>query len=363
MKLYLKKFFSVPLILLALALLVLSFARPEVEFMIYQFPRELTPSMDGDFSEWALVPDSFIIGSDQLINTVFAEDEDQDPSDYDLKVKVGWVKGLNRLYFYVEAYDDYWDFEDPGLVQDIFELVVDADLSGGNFINGSNKHRDRLSGHELYFKGHGAHAQNYHIFTPVKDKDWAMIWGNASWIKDFPHMQVVYDHDLKPGDSGVLKMEFYITPFDYAAYEGFERSVVSNLVENELIGMSWLTIEYDGTGKKETFRNLAHDHRMIRDASYLCAFRLMPLEEKYRKAIDADWAFSEINRNERIIQFMDRSTGEVSSWHWDFGDGTSSTEQNPRHRYEKEGNWIVILSVEGPGGKSIRSKVWDVVTK
>ncbi len=345
------------------ALLLMSFVRPGVEFKIYQFPREHTPSIDGDFSEWDMVPDSFYIGSDQMINTVFAEDTPQDPSDYDLKVKVGWVKGLNRLYFYVEAYDDYWDFEDPGLDQDIFELVVDADLSGGNFINASNLNHDILTPHELYYKGHGAHAQNYHIFTPAKDKDWAMIWGNTPWIKDFPHMQVTYDHNLEPGDSGVLKMEFYITPFDYAAYEGFDRSVVSKLAENELIGMSWLTIEYDGTGKKETFRNLAHDIRMIRDASYLCAFRLMPLEAKYRKEIDADWTFTEIDRNERIIQFMDRSLGEVSAWHWDFGDGTSSTLQHPQHTYETGGNWTVILSVEGPGGKSIRSKVWDVATK
>ena len=343
--------------------ILVSFARPGVEFGIYQFPRERTPSIDGDFSDWDMVPDSFIIGSDQLINTVFAEDKAQDPADYDLKVKVGWVNGLNRLYFYVEAYDDYWDFADPGLDQDLFELVVDADLSGGNFIAASNPHRDRLSVEELYYKGHGAHAQNYHIFTPARNKDWAMIWGNTPWIKDFPHMQVAYDHHLEPGDSGTLRMEFYITPFDYAAYEGYDRSVVSELRENELIGLSWLTIEYDGRGKKETFRNLAHDIRMIRDASYLCAFRLLPLEEKFRKAIDANWTFKEIDRDLRIIQFMDRSDGDISSWHWDFGDGNSSLLQHPQHVYATEGNWTVVLTVEGPEGKSIRSKVWDVVTK
>jgi hypothetical protein len=263
----------------------------------------------------------------------------------------------------VEAYDDYWDFSDPGLNQDLFELVVDADLSGGNFIGDSNPHKDRLSREELYYKGHGAHAQNYHIFTPARDKDWAMVWGNTPWIKDFPHMQVAYAHDLEPGDGGILKMEFYITPFDHAAYEGFDRSVVSELIEGELIGLSWLTIEYDGTGKKETFRNLAHDIRMIRNADYLCAFRLMPLEEKFRKAIEADWSFAEVDRDQRLIQFMDRSRGEIETWHWDFGDGESSAEQHPRHRYKSKGNWTVILTVEGPGGRSVRSKVWDVVTK
>lgn len=345
------------------ACLTIGFARPGVEFKIYQFPREMTPSIDGDFSEWALVPDSFIIGSDQLINTVFNEGVPQDPADYDLKVKVAWVKNLNRLYFYLEAWDDYWDFQDPGLGQDIFELVVDADLSGGNFIGASNPHIDRLGRQELHFKGHGAHAQNYHIFTPAVDKDWAMVWGNTPWIKDFPHMQVASDHQLVHGGSGLLRMEFYITPFDHADMSGPDRSVVSQLKENELIGLSWLSIEYDGTGKKETFRNLAHDIRMIRNADHLCAFRLMPLEEKYRKSIDANWTFAEVDRDQRIIQFLDRSEGKVDRWHWDFGDGSFSFEQHPRHVYKKGGNWTVVLSIEGPGGTSSRSKVWDVVTR
>jgi hypothetical protein len=44
------------------------------------------------------------------------------------------VKRLNRLYFLYEAYDNHWDFGQPGLHNDIFELVVDGDLSGGPLI-------------------------------------------------------------------------------------------------------------------------------------------------------------------------------------------------------------------------------------
>jgi hypothetical protein len=60
-----------------------------------------------------------------------------DPKDLDIKVKVGWVKGLNRLYFLYEAYDNYWDFADPGLHNDTFEVVVDGDRSGGPLIPAS----------------------------------------------------------------------------------------------------------------------------------------------------------------------------------------------------------------------------------
>jgi len=309
-----------------------------------------------------MVPDSFIIGIEELVNTMPGTGTDRDIEDYDLDVKVGWVKGLNRLYFFLEAYDDFWDFDDPALAQDLFELVVDGNMSGGPFINTANKNIEIMSEYELYFRGHGEHAQNYHIFTPVRDKDWSMIWGNSYWIKDFPYSHVAYEHDLEQGSSGKLKMEFWITPFDHASHEGFAKSVVSVLEENELIGLSWSVMDFDGS-EIEAFWSLAHDDRMINNASYLCSFRLMPLEEACRKAIDAHWTFKEVDRDERIIHFIDRSEGKITGWHWDFGDGNISHEKNPVHQYKKAGYWTVILTVEGPAGKSVRSKVWDVVTR
>jgi subtilisin family serine protease len=50
------------------------------------------------------------------------------------------------------------------------------------------------------------------------------------------------------------------------------------------------------------------------------------------------------------VQFTDQSSGEVSGWLWDFGDGSTSTEQNPTHVYEQPGTYTVTLLVYGPGG-------------
>ncbi|MDX1994989.1 MAG: PKD domain-containing protein [bacterium] len=52
------------------------------------------------------------------------------------------------------------------------------------------------------------------------------------------------------------------------------------------------------------------------------------------------------------VQFTDTSTGEVTGWLWDFGDGTTSTEQNPSHIYEAAGTYTATLTVSGPGGTS-----------
>ena len=74
-----------------------------------------------------MVPDSYAVGMDQLEDTLApADGTDRDPKYLDVKVKVGWVKGLNRLYFLYEAYDNYWDFSRPDLHDDIFEVVVDG---------------------------------------------------------------------------------------------------------------------------------------------------------------------------------------------------------------------------------------------
>jgi PKD repeat protein len=90
----------------------------------------------------------------------------------------------------------------------------------------------------------------------------------------------------------------------------------------------------------------------------------MPLEPQFRKAIDAQWSFKIVDMDQRIVAFKDLSQGEITSWKWDFGDGTTSAEQNPTHQYKdrpgREGIYTVILNVTGPAGTSRMAKVWDV---
>jgi PKD repeat protein len=50
------------------------------------------------------------------------------------------------------------------------------------------------------------------------------------------------------------------------------------------------------------------------------------------------------------VTFSDSSTGSVYSWAWDFGDGGTSSAQNPAHTYTAAGTYNVSLAVTGPGG-------------
>lgn len=45
------------------------------------------------------------------------------------------------------------------------------------------------------------------------------------------------------------------------------------------------------------------------------------------------------------VQLTDQSTGHVTEWSWDFGDGGTSTEQNPFHTYTSAGLYTVSLTV------------------
>ena len=57
-----------------------------------------------------------------------------------------------------------------------------------------------------------------------------------------------------------------------------------------------------------------------------------------------------------LVNFADNSTGSITSWLWDFGDGSESTEQNPSHNYMKPGTYTVSLTVIGFGGSDQETK-------
>jgi len=334
-------------------------------FKIFQFPADKIPCIDGGTNDWSIVPESYVIGTDQLMDDN-GRHSVSDASTPKIRLKAGWVKGLNRLYFLYEAEDDYWDFSLPGLQNDTFEVVVDGDLSGGPLIEKFHPARALLGQWEAFFQMQSVHAQNYHIFTPSREKDWCMFWGPQQWAKQLPYANAAQKYDFQPGEPGRYVLEFWITPFDHASPDGPEHSVESKLTENKFIGLSFALIDYDNANSGSTnngFWNLSRHHTMYGQADELCAFKLMPLEPQFVKPIAADWSWLLLNEQKREVAFKDLSVGEIKSWHWGFGDGEISTEQNPIHVYKNPGNYVVVLDVESPAGTSRLSKVWDVTVK
>jgi hypothetical protein len=124
-------------------------------------------------------------------------------------------------------------------------------------------------------------------------------------------------------------------------------------------------IEYDGTGKAtvagiaagpdglyftDLYRDFGYDATIDRGAR---VFRV-------RWTGYAAFGMRAVSHDRKLVEFEDRSdVADATTWSWDFGDGTSSSERDPRHQYASEGTYIVRLGVTGSGGtRHETKKVW-----
>ncbi len=331
---------------------------PRKEFKVFQFPNSHIPDIDGDLSDWDMVPEEYIIGITEHTEQTQGLGKNHNPEDMDVKVKAAWNDSLNRIYFACWFYDDYHNFDrDPNKLDrlsmpgadDIFEVVIDADNSGGSLIQFEGKAKG-----ELY----STSAQNYHIWRHERDGLHSWQWGYQEWLNWPPYAQWASQYDVVHGESGTSTLEFYITPFNYASPKGPQLSAVHDLTEDKVIGLDWAILDYDGANKqfKNTFWSLADEVNMYGDADYLSNFTLMPVLSLFDGLPRTDFsAFPPTKETPRTVRFMDRTRGgKVTSWLWDFGDGKTSTEQNPEHSYSKPGRYTVRLSVNEPKGSHTR---------
>ncbi|HYO13848.1 MAG TPA: IPT/TIG domain-containing protein [Thermoanaerobaculia bacterium] len=71
----------------------------------------------------------------------------------------------------------------------------------------------------------------------------------------------------------------------------------------------------------------------------------------------ADFIFNIPGTGSRTVFFEDRSTGgKPTSYQWQFGNGSSSSQQNPQHTYAADGTYMVTLTVSNSAGTNSISK-------
>lgn len=68
-------------------------------------------------------------------------------------------------------------------------------------------------------------------------------------------------------------------------------------------------------------------------------------------ALNADFTAVPVSGNAPLaVTFSDNSTGTITGYDWDFGDGGDSTQPSPAHTYTQPGIYTVSLTVTGAGG-------------
>jgi PKD repeat protein len=55
------------------------------------------------------------------------------------------------------------------------------------------------------------------------------------------------------------------------------------------------------------------------------------------------------------IEFKDKSSNNPETWSWDFGDGKSASEPNPKHTYQSAGKYTVTLTTTNSEGSNVLS--------
>ncbi|MGB9835676.1 MAG: PKD domain-containing protein, partial [Candidatus Saccharicenans sp.] len=95
-----------------------------------------------------------------------------------------------------------------------------------------------------------------------------------------------------------------------------------------------LTVEFNGTTSK-----ISRKIRVLAGANKTSS------EQKVGE-LTANFVFQPAVTEEGMeVQFTDMSTGNPTSWNWNFGDGGTSSEKNPKHIYTKSGTYNITLEV------------------
>ena len=74
-----------------------------------------------------------------------------------------------------------------------------------------------------------------------------------------------------------------------------------------------------------------------------------------KKEPSADFSFSSATKVGQVIQFTNLSA-HSTSYKWNFGDGSSSTENAPSHTFAKPGDYLVTLDASGDNGSASINK-------
>jgi hypothetical protein len=112
-------------------------------------------------------------------------------------------------------------------------------------------------------------------------------------------------------------------------------------------------------GKNLKFKLTVKDHGGLQGAADSSVYVMAMTDQLSTTPPDAKFFY---NINKKVATFQDNSDGEnIVSWRWDFGDGSTSNKQNPKHRYVKFDDYAVTLTVtDNKGGTDSKSMTIQV---
>ena len=337
-----------------------------VMYYAVQLPDGHLPVLDGDLSDWDIVPEPYVMRTEDLYDLYSGmgkEGGGVNLRDFAVRVIVGWNDTTNRLYFMAEVFDDMHVVV-PGPTKtswfgDGWHFVIDADHSGGRWSFGDLLHYGAISEEENK-RLSGSHASSYGLVEPPVQGLEFVSASYSTWMEERGEFfDVGWSSTGDPFGESTYYYELFIYPFDDLNWVGPEVSKRHDLKEGEIIGLRYSfadsdhgTDPHDGHPVPEAGWGTAQS---VLDVWDLGDFYLCPVDPVFAKlgsaTVTAVFSASDVEGEMPFtVQFTDESTGDATYYVWDFGDGAKSTERNPEHTYRFPGVYTVTLEVMGPGG-------------
>jgi hypothetical protein len=232
-------------LVMGLSSMAFGHAPPGELYFAVQFPDGLTPTMDGDLSDWDVVPiDPYTIRNDRLYSPVADIQPvgrgEIDVSDINIRHLIGWNESANQLYFASEVFDNVHnaDRENPSAFwqDDAWEVEVNPDHTPTEEHNLEGEPANNFS----YKWAVPPVEGSYQYYRPVSALEWLVDgteWVNFGWGFDgeqFGESTYYYELAITP-----------ITSLPNDASATADQAVVFDLEENEIIHASLVVGDFD----------------------------------------------------------------------------------------------------------------------
>jgi PKD repeat protein len=275
-------------------------------------------------------------------------------------------------FFISEDNGHTWKDSSLGLGNDgIFSLTMDPhdrNVIWAGTYNGVSKSAD--GGRTWILKSNGMPPQQWPFTVAIDEKDSNVMYASTKngQNKGLAYRNSFYGVVMKSTDGGESwfkimeglsnRSEFYKVLI-HPSYSNILFLSSSNgvYVSNDA-GLTWQMINNGlATTYNQARDNVADNLALTSDGRYLLlglsGYGLWKADVS--KAIVLNMiptaSFSNFPTEPTVMDtvvFNDSSTdpdGSVISWHWEFGDGSSSDEQNPSHRFADKGNYTITLAI------------------